>query len=286
MAMPKLNLDEFIKNNKGHKLLIECEDTEIRRLPNGEVLKILDNMLLELLSNTGFSLEKRLDEVDNLTSFTNFAMPNRKLEENGIVNSYTMPYVPGVDFTDFYEDIYNLSSYANIHSQIENNIKIGNELGIVFPDLCTTENIRITPDRKVFFIDYDGLQIKQMPAVGFSDFLGIPSDVLTKKYFDFETNLFTKEIDIKSAIFLYFVDVFGVDLSKVGSINPFTGRVITLDYIFSTINLQDLNIMQKVWKLFQQSVPNEFLGDDIYMLAEQYNLVELPGTSIKRLVRK
>ncbi len=284
--MPKLNLDEFIKNNKGHKLLIECEDTEIRRLPNGEVLKILDNMLLELLSNTGFSLEKRLDEVDNLTSFTNFAMPNRKLEENGIVNSYTMPYVPGVDFTDFYEDIYNLSSYANIHSQIENNIKIGNELGIVFPDLCTTENIRITPDRKVFFIDYDGLQIKQMPAVGFSDFLGIPSDVLTKKYFDFETNLFTKEIDIKSAIFLYFVDVFGVDLSKVGSINPFTGRVITLDYIFSTINLQDLNIMQKVWKLFQQSVPNEFLGDDIYMLAEQYNLVELPGTSIKRLVRK
>lgn len=284
--MPKLNLDEFIKNNKGYKLLIECEDTEIRRLPNGEVLKILDNMLLELLSNTGFSLEKRLDEVDNLTSFTNFAMPNRKLEENGIVNSYTMPYVPGVDFTDFYEDIYNLSSYANIHSQIENNIKIGNELGIVFPDLCTTENIRITPDRKVFFIDYDGLQIKQMPAVGFSDFLGIPSDVLTKKYFDFETNLFTKEIDIKSAIFLYFVDVFGVDLSKVGSINPFTGRVITLDYIFSTINLQDLNIMQKVWKLFQQSVPNEFLGDDIYMLAEQYNLVELPGTSIKRLVRK
>lgn len=286
MAIPELNLDEFKKNNKGHKLLIECEDTEIRRLPNGEVLKILDNILLELLSNTGFSLEKRLDEVDNLTSFTNFAMPNRKLEENGIVNSYTMPYVPGVDFTDFYEDIYNLSSYANIHSQIENNIKIGNELGIVFPDLCTTENIRITPDRKVVFIDYDGLQIKQMPAVGFSDFLGIPSDVLTKKYFDFETNLFTKEIDIKSAIFLYFVDVFGVDLSTVGKIDPFTGRVITLDYIFYIINLQDLNIMQKVWKLFQQSVPNEFLGDDIYVLAEQYNLVELPGAAIKRLVRK
>ncbi len=111
-----------------------------------------------------------------------------------------MPYISGVDFTDYYENIFDLMSYAKIHSQIENNIKKGNKLGIVFPDLCTTENIRITEEEKVIFIDYDGLQIKEMPAVGFSDFLGTPEEVLTSKYYDFGTGLFTKEIDIKSAI--------------------------------------------------------------------------------------
>lgn len=235
MEMPKLNLNEFLEKNKGYKVLKRCKDTTIIQLPNGELLKVLHDELLEILSNTGFSLEERINEVKNLTKFIDFALPTRKLESNGIVNSYTMPYIPGVDFTDYYENIFDLMSYAKIHFQIENNIKEGNKFGIVFPDLCTTENIRITEEGKVIFIDYDGLQIKEMPAVGFSDFLG---KVLKSKYYDFETGLFTKEIDIKSAIFLYFVDVFGINLAAVNRINPQTGQIITLDEIFSIINLK------------------------------------------------
>ena len=63
--------------------------------------------------------------------------------------------------------------------------------------------------------------------------------------------------------------------------------MVTLDEIFYTINLQDLNIQQKVWKLYQTYIPNEFLGDNIYKLAEQYKLVELfPNAPIKRLVKR
>ena len=88
-------------------------------------------------------------------------------------------------------------------------------------------------------------------------------------------------------IFLYFVDVFGINLASVNRINPYTGQMITLDEIFYTINLQDLDIQQKVWKLYQTYIPNEFLGDDIYKLAEQYKLVELfPNAPIKRLVKR
>ncbi len=251
-----------------------------------EIPKLNLDELLEMLSNTGFGLEERLNEVQNLSNF-NFALPTRQLESNGIVNAYTMPYISGVDFTDYYENIFDLKSYAKIHSQIENNIKEGNKLGIVFPDLCTTENIRITDEGKVVFIDYDGLQIKEMPAVGFPDFLGTPEEVLNSKYFDFETGLFTKEIDIKSAIFLYFVDVFGINLAGVNRIDLYTGKIVTLDDAFSIINLKDVDIKQKVWKLYQPSIPNEFLGDDIYKLAEQYKLIEpFPGTPIKQLVKR
>ena len=282
-----LNLDEFLKENKGYKILKRCQDTTIIQLSNGELLKILDDELLESLSNTGFGLGERLNEVPNLSKSFNFALPTRKLESNGIVNSYTMPYIPGVDFTDYYENIFDLMSYANIHSQIENNIKDGNKLGIVFPDLCTTENIRITDEGKVVFIDYDGLQIKEMPAVGLSTFLGKIEELLNNKYYDFETGLFKKEIDIRSAIFLYFVDVFGINLGSVNRINLETGRVITLDEIFSIINLQDLDIQQKVWKLYQPSIPNEFLGDDLYKLAEKYKLVEpFPNAPMKKLVKR
>lgn len=287
MGIEKLNLKEFLNDNKGYKILKRCKDTTIIMLPSGQLLKILDNELLKIISSTGYNLETRLNELNNLTKFDKFAWPTIMLEDENVVNSYVMPYISGVDFTDYYENIFDLSSYANIHSQIEKNIKCGNKTGIVFPDLCTTENIRITDDGKVYFIDYDGLQIKNMPAVGFSDFLGTSEDVLSGKYYDYKSGLFTKELDIKSAIFLYFVDVFGINLSAVNQINPYTGNIVTLDEIFSIINLDDVDVKQKVWKIFQPSLPNEFLGEDLYRLAEKYKLVlPVPDAPIKILVKK
>lgn len=287
MEIPKLNLKEFLMENKGYKVLKRCVDTTIIQLSTGEILKILDDELLKIISDTGYNLETRLKETPKLKQFDKFALPSRMFEDEDIVKGYTMSYIPGVDFTDYYENIFDLMGYANIHSQIEDNIKDGNNLGIVFPDLCTTENIRVTADGKVFFIDYDGLQIKEMPAVGFSDFLGTPEEVLVNKYFDCKSNLFTKELDIKSAIFLYFVDVFGINLGTVNRINPVNGRKISLDYIFSIINLEDMDIQHKVWKLFQPTIPNEFLGDDIYKLAEKYKLVmPCSDIKIKKLIKR
>lgn len=287
MKIPKSNLAQFLEENKSYQLLKRGKDTTLIKLPTKESLKILDTELLERISNTGYDLETRLEEVKNLTTFHRFSLPTRMLEENGIVIAYTMPEISGVDFTDYYEDIFDLLSYAKLHSQIEDNIKVGNELGMVFPDLCTTENIRITKEGKVFFLDYDGLQIKEMPAVGYSDFLGMPKEVLTDKYYDEKSNLFSKELDVKSAIFLYFVDVFGIDLASINRLNPVTRRVVTFDDIFSIIQLEDVNIQHKVWKLFQPSIPNEFLGADLYRLAENYRLVPSSWSAeVKILVKK
>ena len=282
--MEKANLYEFLDNNKGYSLLKRCKDTTIIKLPNNQILKILDLKLLDMLNKTGYGLESRLNEVDNLDKNVNFAYPTVMLEDNGVITSYVMPEIPGLDFTNYYKNTLDLLSYANIHLQIENNIKTGNNTGLIFPDLCTTENIRITPGDKVFFIDYDGLQVKHMPAIGYSDVLG---DVFDTKYYNHETELFTPELDIRSATFLYFVDTFGVDLGVVNKKNPLTNEYISVDYIFSAINLDDDDIKHKVWKLFQSSEKNEFLGEDLYKLAENYKLI-LPfkNAPIKTLKRK
>lgn len=102
-----------------------------------------------------------------------------------------------------------------------------------------------------------------------------------------QSDLFSKELDVKSAIFLYFVDVFGINLASINRINPVTGRVVTFDDIFSMIQLEDVNIQHKVWKLFQPSIPNEFLKDDMYKLAENYRLVPSSWSAeVKMLVKK
>lgn len=53
------------------------------------------------------------------------------------------------------------------------------------------------------------------------------------------------------------------------------------------INLDDMDIQQKVWKLFQPSVANEFLEDDLYRIAENYKLVlPFPNVPTKMLIKK
>ena len=51
MGMPRLNLEEFLKENRECRILKRCKDTTIIQLSNGELLKILDDELLEKLSD-------------------------------------------------------------------------------------------------------------------------------------------------------------------------------------------------------------------------------------------
>ena len=76
-------------------------------------------------------------------------------------------------------------------------------------------------------------------------------------------------------------------------INPYTNQPITLDDVFELINLDDYDIMNKVWKLFQENKENEYLEEDVFKIAQDYEMevIDLPqlrGTNmyIKKLVRK
>ncbi len=286
MALPKVDFLEFLKENQGYTILELRSGRYILKLANGDIVKVLEEELLEELAETGYDLEARLGEVENLTKFKNFPWATKMLEADGIVNGYVMPNVPGVALLSYHGSGLDLAKYADIHSQIEQNIKDGHEVGIVFPDLYATPNIRITPEGKVFFIDFEGLEIKHMPSVGYSCFLGSPEEVLTPKYYDSETGLLSPEIDIKSSIFSYFLDVFSVSLESVNRKDQVTHRVTTLDDIFSLINLDDPDIQQKVWKLFQESTPNEFLGDHLYRMAEKYRLVKHPDRALTKMLVK
>ena len=186
------------------------------------------------------------------------------------------------------EDLYR---YAGIHGKLEAIIKDSPD--IVVPDLCACDNIILNNNGKTIkLIDFDGIQVKDQPTFCISTSLGNQSQYTnSKKYMN--GNLFTKELDKKSLIILYFLDAFNVDLNKVGIKNPITNRSIRLDDLFKELNLDDVDIMHKVWKLFQNNQLNEFITEeDMMRIADKYKMTAykhpiLPkGMYIKTLSRK
>ena len=62
------------------------------------------------------------------------------------------------------------------------------------------------------------------------------------------------------------------------------------DTIFEAINLDDQDVCHKVWKLFQENEENEFLRDDVFRIAEKYDMRVVArrsdGLCVKKLIKK
>lgn len=224
----------------------------------------------------GIDIEAKILDAVELKHSPEIIVPNYAAYDNcGRFLGYNCDPAKGIDYNTYYDNLSikqhcDLISFATIHSRIESVIK--KNPNIVFPDLCTVDNIFIDANKNVSFIDYDGLQVGKHRSVSISTNLGNPKQYIFKpKYFNRQI-LFTKELDKKSLIMLYFTSVFNIDLNKVGTIDPFDGKPITLDDVFSILNLDDPDLCHKVWKLFQDNQPNEYLGNDMFRIADKYDL--------------
>ena len=96
-------------------------------------------------------------------------------------------------------------------------------------------------------------------------------------------------LSIADLIYLYYLTTFQVGLHNVGKFNPYTGKNFTLDDVFNFIGLDDPDVCHKTWKLFQADQPNDYLGDDVFKVAEKYDL-KIVGRNdsmyLKRLFKK
>ena len=182
--------------------------------------------------------------------------------------------------------------YFEIYRKIEELIIKANKKDIVLPDLCTLDNIIITPNGDVEFIDYDGMQIgKYDKVLGLSTSLGDPIKYLTSKKFSSFPYHLTKELDKTSLTILMFLCIFGIDLTKIGVINPVDGKAITLKDTFDFLGIDDIEFMNKVEANLSLDKAGSFLTNDLYRIANNYNMAAFnapfnPGMYIKRLSRK
>jgi len=249
--------------------------SKVFKLRHGNILKVFSSDFILISKMMGNDIEKKILEAVPLKDSPEILIPTTAFyTKDGNFLGYTMPCAKGVSYND-YEQSFDLSRRQDLFKYAEDHLKIEGVVqrnpNIVFPDLCTCDNIFVDENRDVQFIDYDGLQIGNNFVCGISTSLGYEDQYLSSNKY-FSNGRFTKELDKKSLIFLYFLTAFNTDLSKVGEIDPYSGETITIEKVLDALNFDDLDVCHKVWKLFQENEENEYLGDDVFRIAERYSV--------------
>jgi len=275
------------------KLLTSNEFSQIFITKEGEIVKLFTPFYLNIYYNVvNVNLEAKLLNKDKNYISEEINKPNTIFySRKGMAVGFKMKPAQGINYNYFIKKLspqeeIDLPRLNNIHKNLEHIIKKNED--IVFPDICTLDNIFIDSKDQIELIDYDGMQIGKYKAIEISTTLDErKNNYYIPKYWQKE--LFTKNLDIKSLIVTYFLTVFHIDLNQVGVISPFTHNPITLDETFYIVGLDDYEIMDKVSKIFNGNVDNVYLEDSYDKLSKDYNLEIHPisqNAYIKRLVRK
>jgi len=263
-------------NIKGGQLISESEIAKVIRLRDGSILKIFNPMMLCIMKLNGLNMEQKILDAQPIKNSPEILVPTATIyNKQGEFLGYSTNEARGVNYNTYDDNLTisqreDLHLYARDHSKLENVLRKNSS--IVFPDFCTCDNMFFDKNGNVQFIDYDGLQVGKHRSLSVSTSLGDPEKILSSKKYHKGNGYFTKELDKKSSIILYFLTTFNANLDTVGKVNPLNGELITLEEFFKCINLDDPDLCHKTWKLFQDDVPNDFLGDTVYNIAEKYDM--------------
>lgn len=289
--MKRIQLNEL--RNKNLKVINQGEGSFVYLLNDGRIFKAFTRDMLDLLRIVSVDVEFKILDSDKVKLNPAIIKPEVAVYDGYNFVGYIMEHARGVDYNKYGQSISindrtNLYKYADFHYKLESIIK--STPNVVYPDICTCDNIYVS-DGEIQLIDYDGMQVDNYRSLSMSTNLGVAGQFFgSKKYMD-DNDLFTKELDKRSLIILYFLDAFNINLNKVGMAMPYGygSDVVTLDDVFGCINLLDDDIKHKVWKIFNDKESNEYLGEDVYRLAQDYEMTALPykdNMYLKKLVRK
>lgn len=288
--MEKRILTKNLMNNL--KEITSSSSATLYRMKNGDILKVFNSFYMFMAATSGINLEKKITDSERIKLSDKIKKPKMSFyTSNGIFIGYSSNMAKGISYNDkeeilTLEERTDLYRYADIFTKLENIIK---ESDAVFPDLCTCDNIFIDEKNNIELIDYDGIQVGNQSAMQMSTTLGDDKMYEIPKYM--KNGLYTKNLDKKSLILLYFLSAFNMDLNMVGKRMPQTGELITLDTFFQLLGVEDYDFMNKVYKIFNDNLENEYLGTSLYDLAESYNMVahKAPinsGAYLKKLIKK
>lgn len=281
--MKKIQITESFLN--GLKC-VSADENALFQTESGDILKILSPTYLSTFYYlTGQSLEDKILNAKEILNVPEIIVPKSAAYIGRDFVGYFTDCAQGISFVDYncsltlsdQEDLY---KFAEMYSAIEKPVREASN--VVFPDLCTCDNIFIQPSSNgydVQFIDYDGLQVGKYKSCCISTALGDYIQMMESNYVNSDMS-FQKSLDVKSLIHLYFLTAFHLDLTKVGQFYPGTNTRVTLDDIFNLIQLDDWDIMDKVYKVMYGNGSKEYLGDDVFRLADTYRMHAYPAPNM------
>ena len=250
------------------KKIISRNKYSITYLTNdNKVYKSFTSIIKKMCEQTNKSLEKRITESETLFGIVTPSAVTYL--DNNKFDGYLMDYIDGIDMDEYerkmtLEDRIDLYKYAKLYLKLEKIIKT--HQNVVFPDLLNNGNIIIKKNGIIKLIDYDGMQIKDDIPIMRSSAV---ESLKNKKYFN--DNLYTKQLDIRNLIIFYFLHTFNIDLSIIDTIESSEDKKTLLNNALSSIGLEDIKIIKKIKKIFTEE-ENEYLGEDVKTIAQQYRL--------------
>ena len=277
MEKMKLTMESL----SGSILLSSDFDGNLYRLSDGSILKLFNAVYLDSYKRQNIDLKEKMLQVETI-HHPRIIVPDRMCCMDDDVVGYIRRDVSGRSFTEFFSnesdnDKVNLYRYALIHHNLESVVEECSD--IVFPCLCDETGIYLEQDFKPYFVNFEELQHGTFRAGRVSKKLGLRTDSNDSRYLS--DGLFTKNLDKMSSIYLYFLNTFNVDVSKCDS--------TSVGAVFNRLGLKDDDICHKVWSLFDKDYDNDFLGDDVFRIAEEYDMrvvFNTRTTCVKRLVKK
>ena len=279
--------------NKVVKLISSNQFSTVYLLKDGRFFKMFNPIIVKLLKNNGSDIERKILDAKKIDNVPEIIIPDSIVYDKNYFLGYTILPAKGISFVEdednkSKEERCNLYRYALEQVKLENIIKRANNEGIVFPDLLTCDNIFIS-DSGYQFIDYDGIQIGNIPVLQLSTMLGDDEQYEIPKYMD-NNGLYNSNIDKKSLLLLYYLSAFNINLNMVGIINPYDGKRITLDDVFNIIGLKNYDLMQATYLAVNDKLNDNIYLDSIpYQIADEYNLTivgSTPDGDLKRLIKK
>lgn len=264
---------EEIKTIKG-RTLGQSEIGQVINLGDGSIIKVFSDFFLMTDSLLHLQTERKILESDAI-KVPEIVTPISALYRNGLFCGYRMEEVKGPNYTEIYDRLPedDLYTFAIMVRDLENIIKKANPQGLVFPDILTCENI-IKTQNGIRLIDFDGMQYKDMHITACSTSLGDVSYLEGTKYFKPNKFLtFTPEVDKLSMMVLYLLSACHLNLMPtMANLSTKMSRENAIIYIIHALGLERDPIAYKLFNLFNDKAPNEFISDDLMRIAEEYRL--------------
>lgn len=289
--MKKISIDKV--NIKESKILSQNKNSIVFLNENNTVIKIFNHKFLFDTLIRGFDIEEKIIKTEKINIIPEILRPKNIIYmNNDFFVGYTMSKADGISY-----DIYNrkktlkekcdLYQYAKELKTIEEIIRKAEN--IVFPDLLSRDNIFIN-EQKIQLIDFDGMQIEKYLSPVISESIGNNKLYDNTKYKD--GLYYTKNLDIKSLIYLYFQTVFGLDLVVIDELIKENNNINIepiIDRMFNIWGITNDEIKEKVCRLYRNDIENEYLDSTMFKIAEKYN-ISICGhngeTYTKKLIRK
>jgi len=199
--------------------------TDVYKLQNDRIFKMIkppcSNGYMSLLSYKEFYKRfcQKLEMAKKLGTLDCLVAPDEvSVLEDGMVKGYFYPFNNSKTLDELNINERDFDFISRCFTDIASSVEDLHEHGIVVPDLFNASNILYDPiTREVSFIDYDGMQVGNVPTNAISSMLEYRKNPIlrNRKYSNRNNGLYTEKLDDLALSISYLYNLSGVNLASI-----------------------------------------------------------------------